>query len=1359
MTALELLTRLEELKVQLSTDGKDLKVKAPKGVLSGALKDKLSRHKAELITLLLSRPEQTAPASFGQTQLWFLDQLSPGDASYNNPLALRLTGHLDIAALARAVDALCSRQTALRTLFRSGENGLEQHVMASRSGLLDRLEAGPEKLEELLQEEAAKGFDLASDLPFRARLLELAPREHVLLLTVHHIAADGWSIGLILNELAELYSADVEGRPSTLPPLERSYCDFSRLQKRREEAQEFLPQLEFWKSSLKECPVRVGFTPDRKHLAAEGNPGAHLQVDLHEGIAERLDRFCRETGVTPFAVFMGLHMCVLAFNSGETDIPVGSPVAGREDTSLENLVGHFINTVVLRHRLDWTENFAGLCQRLYEQQLEVMDNAEVPFDRVVEAVNPPRSQAFSPLFQTMLIYQNTPPGRLRLTGVDVEGLATDSGTAKYEMTIEVFRTENRLRLGFEYRSDLYDRRTVEGWAGQYETVLDWLLDNPRTALTEARFISKELEHSLIVDLGAGRVPAEPQVAVLDRFQAQVDRSPAAVAIQEGETSVSYAELSEMVAQLAGWFQAEGIGKGRLVGICARRSANTVAAMLAALANGCGWLMLDPDYPADRLHWMIADAKPALILTDEAGEASLGLPALDNAMSPTGERAKVARIDGPSAQWRRAAQASPCPAAQQDLAYVIYTSGSSGRPKGACLSVGGLSNLVGWTIGAFPLRDGAKVLQRTSLSFDAGIWEVFWPLCAGHTLVIAAGEQAADPVSLANLIARHEVDALQFVPATLQLFADRLDLGSCPSVRYVFCGGGQLTGALASTVLTRLPEAKLVNVYGPTETTVDSTWHVVEAEDLAGDSIPIGRPIDGAHVRVVDSFGRLVAPGMAGELLVGGAGVGLGYLNRQDLTDEAFVPDRWAIDEKVYRTGDLVRVSHDGLLTFEGRRDFQVKLNGFRIELGEIEAALERAGALGAVVVAAHEQLTAFVPGSEDDEETLQAAIARELPSHMQPHRFLFPETLPSLPNGKPDRKALCELAGKFRSNAVNQTNPRDQTELILYQIWKRVLTHPHIGIRDTFFDLGGNSIAAIKLAHAISECFEKNIPVREIFQNPTIEAQATLVRDNTSGRQADDILIEFRKGVPGPKLICIHPAGGTAFCYLSLARSLPESMGVIGLQSVGLNNGEAPLQAVEQMAELYLERLAPHLAGPVILTGLSFGGLVAHEMGARLTARGQEDVAVVLLDTQGTEDERIRRSIGEVDMDDFRSKLVRFNGTYPGIEDRQIERYFTVYNQNRLSVREYEVPPTKARTVFIQAVSDLPRPALHETRRFWKRRALGGLSVRLVRGDHWDMLETEELETVRQAVLTEASILEGADEKVPLRLLELEGAE
>jgi len=653
-------------------------------------------------------------------------------------------------------------------------------------------------------------------------------------------------------------------------------------------------------------------------------------------------------------------------------------------------------------------------------------------------------------------------------------------------------------------------------------------------------------------------------------------------------------------------------------------------------------------------------------------------------------------------------------------------------------------------------EAGAMLHKIPFGFDASAWETFWPLATGGRLVIARPGGHFEPGYMANVVREQRVTALVFVPAMLQLFLEVEAVSLCTDLTDVFSGGGELPPALARLFQQRLPHARLHNVYGPTETTViNSVWTLAPGDPVPALQLPIGRPIPNNRFYVLDERDQPVPIGVSGQLHIGGVGVARGYLGLAQLTAERFIDNPFVPGDRLYRSGDLARYRADGQVEFLGRNDFQVKLRGVRLELGEIEARLEAFVGIRAAVVlmvgdtAQNQRLVACCAVPEAvDEAAVHAHLAATLPSAVLPSAYLWLDGLPLTANGKVDRVALTALADQDLANRqVNLSSPRDHIELTLYQIWKSLLLAPQIGIRDNFFNVGGTSIAAIKMAHAIGEAFAVDVPIRVVIGHPTIEALGGWLRAGASPAAAQSNLIEFRRGAGQRNVVCIHPAGGTAFCYLSLAKVLPDSVGVYGVQSPGLNPGEATEPTVEAMAEAYLRLIEPLSAQPLVLTGLSFGGLVAYEMARRLTAAGKRQVTVVLLDTQGSDDPSFREQIGTVDMAEFRDKLVRFNGMYPGIEDAQVERYFHLYNHNRLAMAAYTCEPRAGRVVLIQAREGFSRQQLHELRGFWRRRAGDGYWVKLVNGGHWDMLESAEVHRVSQTLKHELQRFDAQEAK------------
>jgi amino acid adenylation domain-containing protein len=1330
MSAIRLLNELESLGVTLHVQDGNLKVKAAKGAISPELLQQMKQHKPALLSLLRLRQGRDYPQSFNQAQLWFLDRLEPKNPRYNNPLAFRLKGAVDQEAMGKAFDLVVQRHSILRTVFFDHQGEPRQRVLpeSDRSLVGIDLQSEPTKLDEIVRSEAQTGFDLEQETAIRAQLIALGGDEHVLLLNVHHICADGWSIGILVDEIFKAYEGFAAGDMPAFAPLPLQYAEFAERQRNKLSSDEMQRQVDYWRAELSNAPDLLDLPTDRPRPAEQSMSGAHFRYLIDGPLFHEIDTLCQKLRVTPFAIFLAVHALVMGRFSGQNDICTGTPLAGRDQQELEGLIGHFINTVVIRAQFDEQMQFAELVAQMNDKVLGAMDHQDIAFEKVVEAVNPKRSASYSPLFQTMLIFQNMPMGEQTNGALDIAPMETDSATAKYDITIELFENQDNFQLGFEYNSDLFDQSTIESMAQAFTHALKAVSSKPNISVGDIALIDLDAFRAHLHDASALE---EDLTSIPARFSEVVTQFPQSRAVTDAKQRLDFAELDGKANQVAQLLLSKSIQKGDIVALSAEPDCNYVAALLGILKAGAIALPLDPSLPSERKQQILADAQAKLVFV--SGEIACDAPEI---------------VDLGQLQAELDAFAATYPDVEieaSDNAILIFTSGSTGTPKGTYVTHRGLVNLAAWTKSEFPLGEQERVLQKSAIGFDASLWEFFWPLLSGHELVLAQGDARKNPADLPALVNAHQIAAIQFVPATLQLFLDALPEQGCPGLKYVFCGGGALTTDLARSVIEKLPQVQLINVYGVSECAVDSAFHIFDPDLDHHLHVPIGKAISRTSICLLDEKGLPVPRGAIGEICIAGVGVGNGYHQRDDLTSKTFIDHPYLPQTKLYRTGDLGVENTNGELRFIGREDFQFKINGFRIEPGEIEAGLRRCGCALAAVIGWRDQLVAFVQGG-DTPDNLRAALKQFLPTYMLPSMIIHLDQLPLNASGKIDRKALPDPADFMASNAVNQASPRDDTEMKLYRIWKNILLHPTIGIRDNFFAIGGSSISAIKMVHQIKEIFGVQLALKSIITSPTIEELGAMLRGDAAERQDEDHLITLQHGDGSTNVVCVHPAGGTAFCYLSLAKTLDENIGVYGLQSMGLNANEEACTSVEDMAAHYLPLIEPLMDQPMVITGLSFGGLVAHEMGRLLNARGKKDVSVVLLDTQGTHDVEARRMIDVVDLPEFRDKLVRFNGTYPGIDDAQIERYFNVYNQNRLAVRDYEVPVSGARMAFIQARSDLPRPFLHETRAYWRSRTEGDFSVKLVRGDHWEMLETDELKIVKMVILQELDAIATASE-------------
>ncbi|MBV9824058.1 MAG: amino acid adenylation domain-containing protein, partial [Actinobacteria bacterium] len=1147
------------------TDGK-LTCTAPRGFLTPDRLAELKRHKDELITILTGEqdgqndghaadriarrpdPEAPAPLSSSQRQLWYLDQLSPGNPFYNNPAAFEFTGELDLAALHAALDEVVRRHESLRTVFEPHDGEPCQRVLPAGpvpmpvidlSGLPDG--ERQERADELTAADARAPFDLATGPLLRTSLIKLGQTEHRWLVNVHHIVADGWSTGILVDEVGRLYTAYTSGQPSPLPELAVQYPDYAVWQRSRPSGD----SLAYWTSELAGAPTLLPLPTDRPRPATQRFRGERLAVTAGPDTLRGLREAGQAADATLFMTLTASLSVLLWRYTGTDDICLGTPFANRNATELEDVIGHFINTVVLRTRVSGEQSFTGLLREVRAGVLSAYEHADQPFEQLVEALHPERHASYSPLFQVMLVLQNMPLGELRLPGLALRPVPTGTGAARFDLSLEVAERPDGLELDFEYDSDLFDAATVARLARHFVRLLEQLAADPDRPVGDLRLLTDEEAEEEIHLRNATDEPLTGPANLVDRFRAAAARHPDRVAVSAGglaiDSELDYATLSGRVDRLAAALVARGVRPDGLVGLHAGRTVELAVGILAILRAGAGYLPLDPSLPADRLAGMVADARPALVLTDGTapGQADwLPLAGLE--------------AEGPESLPEIAIHPA-------NLAYTIYTSGSTGRPKGVAVSHASIANLLDHWESRMGPAENARAALWSSIGFDVSVQEILLPLTTGASLFLVPEQVRVDPEALMGWLREHRIDLAYLPPAFIHWIAEAPDERLAGlALRQLLVGVEPLPELALHRMTEVLPGLQVLNGYGPTETSVYSTAYL-DLRPLAR-QCPIGRPLANTRVYLLDERLQPVPVGVAGEIYIGGAGVARGYLGRPGQTAERFVPDPYVPGERMYRTGDLGRRLPDGTVSYAGRRDGQVKLRGFRVELGEIEAVLrEQPGVREAAVLldtgGSEPRLVAAVacgqaPAHQPAE--WREALSRQLPGYMIPAVFLELPELPMTANGKLDRALLLDRARADGPMQVNQASPRDHVELALYRIWSELLVQRDIGIADSFFDVGGSSISAIKLAHAIAEEFGRRLPVAEIVAHPSIEALAARLRAGTDSPPGN--LIEFRPGSSSSgqarrRVVCVHPAGGTAFCYLALAKVLGDDCGVYGIQS------------------------------------------------------------------------------------------------------------------------------------------------------------------------------------------------------------------
>ena len=1056
-----------------------------------------------------------SPLSHAQRRIWFLDQLDSGSSAYNIPRAMRITGDLRVAALEHALNEVVHRHEQLRAVF---DNIDGQPLQAIKSRLdieLPVIEVSAPTAElrlqtarELAAEEGAREFDLSVGPLVRFKLLRLDEQEHVLIITVHHIVTDGWSMSVLFGEVAAFYEARVLKKAPEVRPLPMQYGDYVRVEEEKLTGGVFESGLQFWKETLQDAPPVLELPADRPRPAVRTHKGKTFRFSIDAGLASAVKQFCRERAVTPFMLLLGVFDALLWRYAGMGDIVVGSAAAGRSEPELESLIGLFVNTIVLRTRLSDNPTFMQLLDRVRSQALDALAHQDVPFEMLVQALQPARSLDHTPVFQVMFLVQNMPKSMLRLTGLEVEELEFDSGLAKFDLTLEIFETDG-LHGTLEYNSDIFDPVRIERLATHFETLLGSGLQNPRERISNLEMLAPA-ERDLLLNKWSGSPEPYPEHATLHSLvEAQAGRTPRATALTARGVRMTFAQLDASANRLADHLIALGAKHGDRIGICMERSAQTVIAALAVLKTGGAFVPIDPHYPENRVQLMLHDSGAGILLTQQA--------LLDRVSSFAGHVTVVDR------EWPAISQLSSASPnirmKSSDAAYVIFTSGSTGRPKGVVGTHKATVNRFVWMYRKYPFEPDEICAQKTSWSFVDSVWETFGPLAGGVALHVIPEDEGNDSELLVRELAAAQVTRLVTVPSLLRSI---LDASSAPSsdlgqLRFIFSSGEALPLELFNRCQREVPRARLINLYGSSEVAGDVTcFDPAEAQPRS--SVPIGRPISNTYVYVVDERINLVPIGVPGELLVGGDCLCRGYLNREELTAERFIPDPLRDGGgRVFRTGDLARYRDDGQIEYLGRRDRLVKIRGVRIELEEVEFALSEHESLQRSVVVVrgapgHERLIAFVvpaSGQTVVPSELRRWLRTKLPEYLIPADFVSLESIPLTPNGKVDHDALpAERTGVSERPYVA---PRDEREQRIAEFWSELLGVPRVGVYDQFFELGGHSLLGTQVISRIRRAFEVEIPLRALFEEPTVAALATAVQKaQASGRRIRTPLVAKR---------------------------------------------------------------------------------------------------------------------------------------------------------------------------------------------------------------------------------------------------------
>jgi amino acid adenylation domain-containing protein len=1084
---------IKDVRVYLEDD--KLKVEAAGGILGNAEREYLKTNKNSIIELykkysILSN-YSLAYLSKQQKRLWIIDQIEPNSSQYNISALLKFEGRLNQKALQQVLSAVIERHQVLRTTYRSDERNEAIQVILNAVELplpvvdVSHLagDAQDREVRRLAEEEALRPFNLSADLMLRALLVELSAQSHVLVITMHHIASDGWSAGILTKELSVLYGVFSQELENPLPPLTIQYADYSHWQREWLQGEVLKKQLEYWVRKLQNLPTVHNLPLDRPRPSIPSYQGGIVKRWLSTDVRQALNTLAQSRGATLFMVLNAAFVALLSRYSGETDIVIGSPIANREQAELAPLVGFFVNTLVLRSDLSGDPSFIDLLVQSKERLFGAYEHQQLPFEILVDELQPVRSLSHNPLFQVMLILQNNELGELALPGLKLSQITQPIVIAKFDLTLEIMeKGAEGLELKWEYAADLFDASTIERMAEHFEVLLKGILSNPEAKVSRLPLLSVAEKNRLLVEWNDTAADYPQARCMHELFEERVAQNPATVALVFENQRLTYAQLNEQANRLAHYLvTAKQVRPDTRVGICMERSLEMVIAILGVLKAGGAYVPLDPEYPQARVAYMLEDAGLATVITTSG---------MLNSAPITRQQALC--LDEPAVRQELVVMpvTNPDPRERgltsRNLAYVIYTSGSTGKPKGVMIEHASLVNFL-ISMSREPGMSATDILLAvTSTSFDIHGLELFLPLITGARTIIASRSDTADANRLIRLLEDQQVTVMQATPATWKMLLEAQWSVGRPIK--LLCGG-EAWGATLQQGLLANGNVSLWNMYGPTETTIWSSVRQIKREDK---EISIGPPIANTQFYILDKNFEPCPVGVPGELFIGGAGLARGYLNRRELTDERFPSNPFLSDARIYRTGDLVRWLPDGNLQFMGRIDHQVKIRGFRIELGEIESVLISHELVKDAVVTDREgpggdrHLVAYVvpeiAGVPLKDDRLREHLREKLPDYMVPAFFIFLESLPLTPNGKVDRKALPSPDSSALT--VQYVAPQTETQRQLCEIWQRLLGVERVGLNDNFFHMGGHSLLAMRVVSEIRSQWGIEMMIKAVFEFP-----------------------------------------------------------------------------------------------------------------------------------------------------------------------------------------------------------------------------------------------------------------------------------
>ncbi|MBW4677719.1 MAG: amino acid adenylation domain-containing protein [Desmonostoc geniculatum HA4340-LM1] len=1172
-----------------------------------ALIEKWQKGKFKVSTISKRPILDSAPLSFSQQRLWFIDQLHHGSSFYNIVGGLHLKGALNVTVFQQSLNEILKRHEAWRTIFLTRDEQPIQVILPELTWELPiiNIEYFADKnwqaeVQRLAAEEAKKPFDLTNAPLVRATLLCLGKEEHIFLLNMHHIVSDGWSIGVFAQELATLYAAFSQGQSSPLPELPVQYADFAIWERDRLQGELLKTQLSYWKQQLGDELPLLHLPTDRPRSTNATFIGKKHYFKFSQNLTEALAKLSKQEEVSLFMTLLAAFNTLLYRYTDQEDILVGTPIANRNRPELEGMLGFFVNTLVMRTNLSNNPSFRELLGRVREVNLGAYAHQDLPFEKLVEELRPKRDLKLNPLFQVMFVLQNTPISIHEFSGLTLRDLEVDSGTAMFDILLSITESEQGLTGFLEYNTDLFDSATIIRLVSNLQTLLENIVINPNQSISELPLLTiKEREQLLEYNSTKKEYPF---ACLHEVFEQQVKQSPNALALVDQSKQITYGQLNQRANQLAHYLRKLGVTTETLVAISLERTVELVVGVLAIVKAGGTYIPLDPNYPRTRLDFMLSDSQVGFLITEQklleilpnSSAKTVCLDICQDAIAQESEENLVSTTK------------------PNNIAYILYTSGSTGTPKGVLGTHEGTVNGLNWLWETYPPATDEICCHKTAISFGDSIWEIFGHLMKGIPSVIIPDSIVKDTHFFLETLAQYKVTRIILVPSLLRLLLDSYSeqTEKLSHLKIWITSGEPLSLDLTQSFYKLMPSAKLLNFYGLSEVSANAICYDTSLLPEKATSVFVGRPINNTQAYVLDSYLQVTPVGVFGELYISGVPLARGYWNRPDLNQEHFIENPFVSGTKLYKTGDLARYLNNGNLEYLGRSDNQVKIRGFRIELGEIEAVIvQHPDVKEAVVVtrndADDQYLIAYVVTDKQNLiPSLRRYLRENLPDYMIPSAFGILDALPLTPSGKVDRRSLQNKDYVRPKSTESFVAPRDAWELALVQIWEKLLNISPIGVTDNFFDLGGHSLLAARLMAQINERFGQKLSLSILFKGATIERLAKALQLQI-GSGSGSPLVTIRSSGTRTPFFCVHPAGGTIFTFPNLASQLDPEQPFYAFEQIPTQE-EPEVTSIEKTAAHYLQEMcAVQPKGPYLLGGWCYGGIVAFEMAQQLHKQGQ----------------------------------------------------------------------------------------------------------------------------------------------------------